>query len=135
MVQNQNHIPPPIPIPIITRQKIMTPTISIARELEDKDWARVAKMMIMSSSPYILLRPTMSARAPNPNYFMLVCVCSTSSAPKESSFKRQHAAYLSNDSSSRSGDLDGSIAIGWHCSLGFWPAIVSLFLWQHTIDI
>ena len=47
-----------------TRQKIITPTIDMEGELEVRAWASVAKMMMINSRPYILLRPTISARAP-----------------------------------------------------------------------
>ena len=55
-----------------TRQKIITPTIDMEGELDDKAWARVAKIMMISSSPYILFRPTISARIPNPTCPMTV---------------------------------------------------------------
>jgi len=61
------YAPPPIPMPISTRQKTITPTREIPGELEARAWARVAKMMMMSSRPYIFLRPTMSARIPKPS--------------------------------------------------------------------
>lgn len=53
---------------MITRQKAMMPTMLMEGELLERDWARVAKMMMISSRPYILLRPTMSARMPKPSW-------------------------------------------------------------------
>ena len=50
-----------------TRQKMMIPMMSMEGELEARAWARVAKMMTMSSRPYMRLRPTISARAPKPS--------------------------------------------------------------------
>jgi hypothetical protein len=45
----------------------MTPTMFMEGELEVRAWARVAKMITINSRPYILFRPTTSARAPNPS--------------------------------------------------------------------
>ena len=49
-----------------------TPTIVIPGEAAERACARVAKMMMMSSRPYIFLRPTISARIPKPNWPMTV---------------------------------------------------------------
>jgi len=59
-------------MPMITRQKMMMPTIVMPGEAEDRAWASVAKMMNMSSMPYMRLRPTMSARMPKPTWPMTV---------------------------------------------------------------
>lgn len=59
-------------MPIKTRQKMMRPTMEVPGPGPTSDWARVAMMMRMSSSPYIFLRPTMSARAPKPTWPMTV---------------------------------------------------------------
>jgi len=50
----------------------MRPVIDMAWEGADKAWARVAKMIMISSSPYIFLRPTTSARYPKPSWPMTV---------------------------------------------------------------
>jgi hypothetical protein len=57
-----------MPIPMMTRQKMSRPTMEIAGESEESDWARVATMMMISSTPYIFLRPTTSARKPKPSW-------------------------------------------------------------------
>src|SRR5215471_2546684 len=51
-----------------TRQKTRTPTMEMDLEFEERACARVAKMMIINSSPYIRFRPTMSASQPKPTW-------------------------------------------------------------------
>lgn len=46
----------------------------MAGELDDRLWASVEKMMIMSSSPYIFFLPTTSASMPNPTWPLTVPV-------------------------------------------------------------
>lgn len=52
-------------MPIRTLQKTITPTIEQPGEFAERACATVAKMMRMSSRPYIFLRPTMSAKIPD----------------------------------------------------------------------
>ncbi len=50
----------------------MMPTIEIPGESDESAWASVAKMIMISSSPYIFLRPTTSAKYPKPSCPMTV---------------------------------------------------------------
>lgn len=56
---------------MMTLQKIIRPTMLMAGELEDKACARVTTMMIMSSRPYMDLRPTTSERMPKLTWPMM----------------------------------------------------------------
>jgi hypothetical protein len=63
----RKYIPPPIPIPIMTLQKISSPVIVTTLLGAAKACARVDNMMIANSTPYIFRLPTRSARKPNPS--------------------------------------------------------------------
>ena len=81
---------------------MIKPTTEVPGPGPTSDWARVATIMRISSSPYIFLRPTISASAPKP--LAKVHISSISSLQY-----RQGHLHLAHDSASGGRQLDSGI--------------------------